>query len=182
MRAVMQIPQAGFAPMVLSDLDALLRIERQACRFPWSRGNFVDSMASGYLCQVYRSDEEVLGYFILMMAVDEAHLLNIVVAPAHQGKKLGVRLLHQAMMMAQDAGGRILLLEVRPSNTAALALYRRAGFRQIGVRRNYYRDADGSEDAVVMSRALEENALGPATSADLPNPPQVPEERHEVRT
>jgi len=159
MSAMMQTPQASLVPMVLSDLDAVLCIERQACRFPWSRGNFVDSMTSGYLCQVCRSDEEILGYFILMMAADEAHLLNIVVAPTHQGKKLGAYLLHQAMMMAQDAGGRILLLEVRPSNAAALALYRRVGFRQIGVRRNYYRDTEGSEDAVVMSRALEEIRL-----------------------
>lgn len=159
MSAMMQTPQARLVPMVLSDLDAVLCIERQACRFPWSRGNFVDSITSGYLCQVYRSDEGILGYFILMMAADEAHLLNIVVAPTHQGKKLGAYLLHQAMMMAQDAGGRILLLEVRPSNAAALALYRRVGFRQIGVRRNYYRDTEGSEDAVVMSRALEEMRL-----------------------
>lgn len=159
MSAMMQILQARLAPMVLSDLDAVLCIERQACRFPWSRGNFVDSMTSGYLCQVYRSDEEILGYFILMMAADEAHLLNIVVVPTHQGKKLGAHLLRQAMMMAQDAGGRILLLEVRPSNAAALVLYRRVGFQQIGVRRNYYRDTDGSEDAVVMSRALEEMRL-----------------------
>ena len=159
MSAMMQTPQASFAPMVLSDLDAVLCIEQQACHFPWSRGNFIDSITSGYLCQVYRSDEDILGYFILMMAADEAHLLNIVVAPTHQGKKLGAHLLHQAMMMAQDAGGRILLLEVRPSNAAALALYRRVGFRQIGVRRNYYRDTEGSEDAVVMSRALEEMRL-----------------------
>ena len=62
-------------------------------------------------------------------------------------------------MMAQDAGGRILLLEVRPSNAAALALYRHVGFQQIGVRRNYYHDTEGSEDAVVMSRALEEMRL-----------------------
>lgn len=159
MSAMMQTPQASLAPMVLSDLDAVLCIEQQACHFPWSRGNFIDSITSGYLCQVYRSDEDILGYFILMMAADEAHLLNIVVAPTHQGKKLGAHLLHQAMMMAQDAGGRILLLEVRPSNAAALALYRRVGFRQIGVRRNYYRDTEGSEDAVVMSRALEEMRL-----------------------
>lgn len=148
------MPESSFVPLALSDLEEVLRIERVACRFPWSRGNFADSVVDGHVCQAYRCGDVLLGYFVLMMAVDEAHLLNIVVAPAAQGNGLGACFLHRVMQIAQGAGARTLLLEVRPSNTQALALYRRFGFQQIGVRRNYYRDTDGCEDAIVMARVL----------------------------
>lgn len=142
------------SPMAERDLDEVLRIEYRVYPFPWSRANFADSMASGYSCWVCRMGHELVGYFVLMMAVDEAHLLNISVAENHHGKGVGARLLEVATNVAVNAGGRTMLLEVRPSNEPALALYRRRGFRQIGRRRDYYPKIGGREDALVLARDL----------------------------
>ncbi len=149
-------PSIEILPMSLQDIDEILRIEYQVYAWPWSRANFSDSLASGYSCQVCRLAGELIGYSVLMMIVDEAHLLTIGVAPVHQGKGFGARLLRQAMLGAAQAGARTLLLEVRPSNEKALALYRHYGFRQIGVRRGYYPAEGGREDALVMTHELGE--------------------------
>ncbi len=156
MNAVLE-PAVELLPMTAYDLDEVLRIEYRVYSHPWSRGNFTDSIENGYSCWVCRVNGELVGYFILMMAVDEAHLLNISVAEKRQGLGFGARLLRQAMNAAQHAGARVLLLEVRPSNGKALELYRHFGFRQIGVRRGYYPGAAGGrEDALVLTHALEE--------------------------
>jgi ribosomal-protein-alanine N-acetyltransferase len=134
-----------------------LAIENRVYPFPWTRGNFVDSIAAGYsVWGCRRFADELVGYFVLMMAVDEAHLLNISVAEKRQGMGFGARLLRHAMRLARSGGGDQLLLEVRPSNVPALALYRHFGFQQIGVRRGYYPAEKGSEDALVMRHALAE--------------------------
>ena len=155
MSAVLE-PRVEMFPMTMQDLDEILRIEYRVYPYPWSRANFADSMNSGYSCWVCRVAGELVGYFVLMMLVDEAHLLTIGVARAHQGKGFGARLLQQAMAGAAQSGARTLLLEVRPSNERALALYRHFGFRQIGVRRDYYPAEGGREDALVMTYELGE--------------------------
>ena len=142
-------------PMSPQDIDEVLRIECQVNTWPWSRANFSDSLASGYLCCVCRQHGEMIGYFVTMMIVDEAHLLTISVARNHQGKGFGARLLHEAMEKARQARAQTLLLEVRPSNEKALSLYQHFGFSRIGVRRDYYPAKDGREDALVMRRTLE---------------------------
>ena len=155
MSAVLE-PAVELSPMAERDLDEVLRIEYLAYSHPWSRGNFADSISSGYSCWVCRIGGELVGYFVLMLAVDEAHLLNISVAEKRQGLGFGARLLRQAMSAAQLAGASMLLLEVRPSNERALTLYHHFGFRQIGVRRGYYPAKGGREDALVLTHALEE--------------------------
>lgn len=145
-----------FLPMSVRDLDEVLAIEYNVYSHPWSRGNFSDSIASNYLCRVCRVYGELVGYFVLMLVVDQAHLLNISVKAACQGRGYGARLLRQAMDLARQAGTIALLLEVRPSNHGALALYRQFGFQQIGVRRGYYPAAKGREDALVFTRSLGE--------------------------
>lgn len=150
------LPTSGIEllPMVAGDIDEVLAIEYRLCDFPWSRSNFTDSIASGYRCWVCRLGSVLVGYFVVMVAVDEAHLLTIGVAPKRQRQGLGARLLRQAMAVALADGARTLLLEVRPSNSAALAMYRHFGFVQIGVRRGYYPAANGREDALVMTHPL----------------------------
>ena len=143
-------------PMLASDLDEVLAIEYRVYPFPWGRGNFTDSITNGYCCWVCRVAGELVGYFIVMLAVDEAHLLNIAIAEKRQGMGYGARLLRQAMQVAQAAGGALMLLEVRPSNERALTLYRHFGFKQIGVRRGYYPAASGREDALVLTHELAE--------------------------
>lgn len=148
-------PHAEFMPMGRDDIDEVMAIELRVCPFPWSRGNFSDSLKSGYNAWVCRVDGELAGYFVTMLTVDEGHLLNIVVAPNHQGVGIGARLLQQAMQVALAGGMHRLLLEVRPSNDKALTLYRHYGFKQIGMRRGYYPAGGGQrEDALVLVREL----------------------------
>ena len=143
-------------PMRPADLDAVLAIEYRVCAFPWSRANFADSIASRYSCWICRVDNELAGYFVVMLAVDEAHLLTIAVAESHQRRGLGARLLRQAMSVGRAGGATTLLLEVRPSNGKALAMYRHFGFAQVGVRRGYYPAEGGREDALVLTHPLAE--------------------------
>lgn len=145
-----------FEPMGLRDIDEVLAIEYRVCPFPWGRGNFTDSLASGYHCWVARLNGQLVGYFVVMNAVDEAHLLTISVDANKQKQGYGARLLQQVMQVARANGARILLLEVRPSNSSALSLYRHFGFQQIGVRKAYYPAVGGREDALVLTRALDE--------------------------
>jgi ribosomal-protein-alanine N-acetyltransferase len=147
-------PLIEMVPLGPADVDEMVEIENQAYAFPWTRGNFIDSFASGYSLWGCRLTGDLIGYFVLMMAVDEAHLLNLCVAAQRQGMGFGARLLGHAKRVAQRAAAIRLLLEVRPSNTKALALYRHFGFRQIAVRRGYYPAEQGQEDALVMALAL----------------------------
>lgn len=144
-------------PMQEADVDTALAIETAVAAFPWSRGNFTDCLKAGYSGWVLRrgtADGEVVGFAMLMMAVDEGHLLNLGVALDYQRLGLGSRLLDQVLTRTQASGGNSLMLEVRPSNDKALALYRRYGFNEIGRRKGYYPAAVGREDALVLRRPV----------------------------
>lgn len=140
--------------MTEADLDVVLRIEREVHAHPWTLGNFGDALRSGYLCKVYEDKGEMLGYAVLMLAVDEAELLDIGIARQHQRQGLGRSLLQQLLALARRAGMRRMVLEVRASNAAAIALYRSAGFERIGLRRDYYPAKHGREDAILMGHML----------------------------
>ena len=142
------------APMTMDDLDAVLAIEAAVAPFPWQRGHFADSLRAGYSSWTLRVAGRLAGFAMVMPAVDEAHLLNIAIDPALQRRGLGRWLLLQAMTAARQAGLFSMLLEVRPSNLGALALYRDLGFVEIGRRKGYYPAVVGREDAIVMQRAL----------------------------
>lgn len=153
MSAVLQ-DQPDFEPMGEGDLDAALEIERRIYEFPWTPGNFHDSIRAGYSCWVCRNGEGVLSYAVMMLAAGEAHLLNLSVDSAFWRRGHGTRLLQHLVATARAQGARILFLEVRPSNTAGLELYARNGFRQIGARKNYYPAQDGRENALVLALEL----------------------------
>ncbi len=138
-------------PMTQADLDAVAHIEQAVQPFPWTRGNFSDALESGYLCRVAEQDGEVWGYVILLPVYGEAELLNIGVAAEQQRKGLGRAMLNEMLEFARNGKMQRVFLEVRASNEAALALYRSAGFSEIGVRRGYYRNANFSEDAITMA-------------------------------
>ena len=138
-----------------ADVDAAMRIEQCVHAHPWTRGNFTDALNSDSICKVYEAKGAILGYLVLMPAVDEMQLLNISIASGHQRRGLGRKLLDEAMKMARGLNMRRMLLEVRSSNAAALGLYRDAGFCEIGLRRGYYPVAsNGREDAIVMECLL----------------------------
>ena len=147
--------QALFEPLTLAHLDALMAIEQLAYAHPWSRGNFLDSINVGYECQALMAGGEMLGYFVVMMGVQEAHLLNITVAPAHQRQGWARLMLDAIALWARGRDARTLWLEVRVSNERARAVYVAGGFHSVGVRRDYYPAGPGRhEDAVVMCLTL----------------------------
>ena len=150
-------PRVEILPIGHGDIDQMLEVEQGVYPFPWTRGNFVDSIAAGYSSWGCRVAGQLVGYYVLMLALDEAHLLNLSVAERRQGMGFGARLLRHAMSGARRGGATTLLLEVRPSNGKALTLYRHFGFQQIGVRRAYYEAEMGREDALVLRHALTEN-------------------------
>ena len=140
--------------MTEADLDAVLGIEREVHVHPWTRGNFSDALHSKYQCKVYESEQGMLGYAVLMPAVDEAELLDIAIAAPHQRQGLGHKLLEEMMVLARRHDMRRVVLEVRASNAAAIGLYRSMGFADIGLRRDYYPAENGREDAILMGREL----------------------------
>jgi len=148
-------PPARFEPLTLARLDALLEVEQRAHSHPWTRGNFTDAMASGYQIQLLMGDEQILGYFVGMLGVDEVHLLNLTVTPAFQRQGWSHVLLDALALWARSQGAQWLWLEVRTSNQRARHVYEANGFRRVGERKRYYPSTTTErEDAVVMSRAL----------------------------
>jgi ribosomal-protein-alanine N-acetyltransferase len=142
------------ARMREADLAEVLAIEGAIYSHPWTRGNFADSLRTGYECWTWRHQGELVGYFILLVAAGESHLLNLSIAAAHQRQGCGSALLREVMRLARQEGGRQMFLEVRPTNLAALGLYRKFGFRQVGVRKGYYPADGGREDALVLEIVL----------------------------
>jgi len=158
MSALLQFgpPAPQRAPMTVADLDAVLAIEIQAYEFPWTRGNFIDSMAAGYRAELLRNAHGTLcAYCVAMSGVQEMHLLNLTVAPDWQHRGLARGLLDVLVADSRTAGALWLWLEVRESNRRAREVYRQYGFSQIGWRRGYYPAAAGRrEDACVMRLPL----------------------------
>ncbi len=153
-------PRGGGAPamrvMTVGQLDAVLAIEVQAYPFPWTRGNFIDSIASGYLARtLFAEDGELIGYFVAMPGFEEMHLLNLTVASRHEGLGHARRLLAELYALSASFAATALWLEVRESNARARALYAREGFTEAGRRRDYYPAPAGQrEDAILMTRTL----------------------------
>jgi ribosomal-protein-alanine N-acetyltransferase len=142
-------------PMTADDLDRVIAIEAQAYSHPWTRGNFLDSLASGYEVRVCTDAKtEIVAYSVVMLGVDEEHLLNLTVDRASLRRGWGSFMLEQVISAAAVRGARSLWLEVRASNLAALLLYGRFGFVQTGRRRDYYPAAKGREDAVLMTLSV----------------------------
>ena len=142
------------APMRDQDLAEVMAIESKLYTHPWTRGNFADSLRAGYECRTFRLQGELIGYFVVLAAAGEAHLLNLSIAEARQRRGYGTALLDQATALARKLGAKNVFLEVRPSNRGAQELYYRYGFRKIAVRRDYYPARSGREDALVLSLAL----------------------------
>lgn len=165
------VAELSFMPMQASDLDQVLSIENISHIHPWTRGNFSDSLSAGHWAYCIRPagaqldfapgsylDESVLwAYCILYPAVDELHLLNITVDPKLRKLGLGARIMSAIEGVAFEQNMARVILEVRPSNNPALALYKKLGYEQIGMRKNYYpaSDIDGNrEDAIVMAKSI----------------------------
>lgn len=143
-------------------LPQVLLIERAVYRFPWTEGIFRDCLQVGYSSWVV-SDTigAVQAYALMSMAVGEAHILNICVAPAQQRRGLARYLMAHLLNLARAADTERMLLEVRSSNHCALGLYASLGFSRIGLRKGYYPADTGREDALVLALELSPAPLHP---------------------
>lgn len=164
-----ELSDLAWADMTAADVASVMVIERQAYPFPWTSGNFLDSLKAGYTMRVLKERGVMIGYVVWMQVVDEVHLLNIALSPARQGRGLGAWMMRQLMAWVRELAIDQILLEVRPSNTAAIRLYRKLGFQEIGLRKGYYPNhaaptqpaepdsgssgSSGREDAIVMRRS-----------------------------
>lgn len=144
----------NFVPMGEADLAEVAAAEQHIHRFPWTPGNFRDALLAGNDVWLQRENGELVAFAVMMRAVDEVQLLNISVVPERQRGGLGRRLLEFLCERARQAGMRRVLLEVRPSNSHAIAFYQHFDFVEIGRRRGYYPATDGREDAIVMAKNL----------------------------
>jgi len=147
--------QIAIRSMHESDLASVVRIEQASYTFPWTEGIFRDCLRVNYVCCVVEVDGAVSGYGIISVGAGEAHVLNLCIAGEQRCRGVGRRLLTHLLQVAVQLGARDALLETRPSNAAALRLYRSLGFTPIGTRRGYYQAVGGREDAVVLRRDLD---------------------------
>ncbi|MDD5461760.1 MAG: ribosomal protein S18-alanine N-acetyltransferase [Methylococcales bacterium] len=139
--------------MTHADLHTVLEIERKNYQFPWEEDIFTDCFKAGYSCWVCEFQGKVLGYSLLSIAVGEAHILNISVDPAEQKQGVGRKMLEHLIEVARGRAETVFL-EVRPTNTAAIALYEDVGFNEIGIRKGYYPAENGREDALMLALQL----------------------------
>lgn len=137
-----------------ADLTDVITIEKKVYQYPWSHQIFKDCLFIGYSCWALIKDEKLIGYAILSIAVEEAHILNICITPELQKKGLGFHFVEELLKVAIENKAANIFLEVRPSNTAAVCLYEKIGFKEIGRRKGYYPGDNGREDALVLSYDL----------------------------
>lgn len=157
MNAPLQIisqPVSRYRPMLEEDVARVVEIERKIYTFPWSPGNFSDSLHAGYNCWVNQQGAELAGYGVMMLAAGEAHLLNLGIAVEWQGRGLGREALGHLIDVARAQRAEVMFLEVRTSNIVARRLYVTAGFRVLTIRKNYYPGVNGRENAVLMELKL----------------------------
>ncbi|MGB8855659.1 MAG: ribosomal protein S18-alanine N-acetyltransferase [Burkholderiales bacterium] len=140
-------------PLRRGEASEVARIESEVYAYPWTLGNFIDSLNAGHSCWACTVNGELAGYAVVLIGANEAHLLNISIAGEWQGRGLGSQLLRHLMQVARPDAG-IMFLEVRPSNVNAQRLYEREGFQRIALRPKYYPSFDGREDAIIFARNL----------------------------
>ncbi|MCW9024935.1 MAG: ribosomal protein S18-alanine N-acetyltransferase [Gammaproteobacteria bacterium] len=154
MSAVMNQPDDGLRPMLLDDIDEVMDIENRVYDFPWTGEIFRDCLRVGYICWVYRDDNELKAYGVMSIGAGEAHILTIGVKPEAQGQGLGRMIMQHLIQLANKRHVDKAFLEVRPTNRVAIGLYQSMGFDVIGKRKGYYPAENGREDAVVMLMQL----------------------------
>ena len=151
----------AFRDMTPADVPAVLSIDREAFETPWTAEGFLECLAGGSRCRVAFAGkpDDVAGYCITHQALDEAEVYTIAVRRDYRRQGVGRALLREALEAARLNAARVIFLEVRITNASARALYESEAFQQVGLRRGYYKKADGSrEDAVLMARELADAA------------------------
>ena len=146
--------EINLRPMVVEDLIHVMDIEHVAYDYPWTVGIFSDCLRVGYICRALEVHGELAGYGVMSVAAGEAHVLNLCIRPQLQGQGYGRCLMEDLMAIARRLGADLALLEVRPTNRAAMALYHNMGFNEVGTRKSYYPHHQGREDAIILAMNL----------------------------
>lgn len=147
--------EVHFEPLIAQHLDRVLAVETRAYAHPWNAVNFLDALQAGNQAQMLVAGSTVIGYFVVMQGVEEVHLLNITVAPEYQRQGWSRVMLDALSLWARGQGAHWVWLEVRQGNGRALTVYEAHGFRQVGMRKQYYPAENGlREDALVMGLRL----------------------------
>lgn len=141
-------------PMHVGDIATIMEIERRVYPFPWSEGIFRDCVHVGYCCWVYIQETDIVGYAVMSIGATEAHILNLCVAPERQGSGIGSQMMLHLLDLAGQHQAAAVFLEVRPSNKKALKLYHVLGFQDVGIRKDYYPDHKGRENALILEKKL----------------------------
>jgi len=149
-----QTATVSFAPIYLRHVALIGTMERRNYEFPWTDGIFRDCLKAGYICQLVLLDGDMIGYGIMQVAAEEAHILNLCIDEPFQRQGFARLLLEHLTLLAGQQRASTVFLEVRPSNPRAVELYERSGFNEVGLRKAYYDSANGREDAIVMARSL----------------------------
>lgn len=149
-----RIKTVSYRPVEPSDLHSIVAIETAVHAYPWRENHFKDSIKANNDITLMMLGETMIGYAVVMTVLDEAHLLNISIAKAHQQQGFGRQLLDHVVYMSQQKQCVNLFLEVRASNQAAIHLYESIGFNEMSIRRNYYPANTGREDAILMGLAI----------------------------
>ncbi|MDR7002713.1 ribosomal protein S18-alanine N-acetyltransferase [Neobacillus niacini] len=139
-----------FRYMREEDIDQILEVEHASFSTPWSREAFYNELNNNKFAVyiVLEEYDKIIGYCGAWIVIDEAHITNIAILPEYRGKKLGEALMQKMMSVAREMGAKSMTLEVRVTNQIAQSLYRKFGFQNGGIRKNYY--SDNQEDALVM--------------------------------
>jgi len=143
-----------FRRMTLDDIEQVMKVENEVYEFPWSEGIFSDCIRVGYYCWIALQQQTVVGHAVISIVADESHMLNLSIARSHQRKGYGRQFIEFLVNEARAQQAQTMLLEVRPSNTAAINCYNGAGFNEIGCRKDYYPALDGREDALLLARHI----------------------------
>jgi ribosomal-protein-alanine N-acetyltransferase len=143
--------------MTLADLDRVMEVEREVYDFPWTERIFSDCIRVGYLCWLALRGRDVIGHAIISVTSGESHMLNLSIARAYQRQGYGRQFIEFLVGEARARRAHSMLLEVRPSNTAAINCYNSAGFNEIGSRKDYYPAPDGREDALLFARQISQS-------------------------
>ncbi len=143
-----------FRPMTAQDINAVMEVEKSVYPYPWTKGIFADCIRVNYECWVATESNEVIAHAILSVAAGESHILNLAVDKRNQKQGTGKQLLQHMVDIARLKSADMIMLEARPSNTAAIQLYEAIGFNEIGVRKDYYPADNGKEDALLFAMQL----------------------------
>jgi ribosomal-protein-alanine N-acetyltransferase len=152
--AIGRFPGLSLRAMDPADLPGVMEIESSAYEFPWTEGIFRDCMRVGYACWVDEFRGSIRGYGVISITVRECHILNLCIEPHIQGHGLGRKILHKMLSVARQNDADTAILEVRPSNQRAIALYLSEGFCEVGRRQAYYPAKKGREDALILAKML----------------------------